>query len=249
MKKFTALLLALLVSAALFANDNDKVKVGLDAQQPEYKTYSTYMDVGVQVGDAVALKAEYPHIFREEMAPMDEETFKWGVTLALVLSTIGGDFSDDNSFKANFMFGVFGLYALTTQLCLLASINYIGLGTSFDSVDDASLNLGYLMVPILLMYTITTQLKFGLGPYFGFLLSAKSKFGDFDTDVKDFINGFDFGIKVALLYEVSQQLALSIGYLHGLSSLDDSNDTSSSDEYNRAFMVAAYLNLAALLNR
>jgi|GEM_PF-6892966 len=251
MKKLTALFLALLVSCALFANNDDKVKVGLDAEQPTYKIYSTNLDVGVQVGDAVALKAEYPHIFKEEMAPMDDETFKWGVTLALVLSTIGGDFTDDFSFRANLMFGVFGLYAITTQLFLLASINYIGLGTSFDdSSNNARLALGYLMVPVLFMYAITSSLKFGLGPYFAFLLNAKNKSDDFESDVKDFVSGFDFGIKVAFLYELSEQIALSIGYLHGLSNIaDDDGDSSGFDQYNRAFMVAAYINLAALLNK
>lgn len=248
MKKSIFIMMALFANSVLMASD---IKVGLSADPPSYKIYSTDMNIGVQVGDALAYKAELPMIFMEESAaPMDEETFKWGIAMAFVLANIGGDFTDDNSFRGTFMFGVFAMYALTTQLYLLPSLYYIGLGTSFsDSSFDVSLRLAYLMLPILVMYAITEQWKVGLGPYFGFLLSAKNKGDGVDQDVKDFVSGFDFGIKIAVMYKVSEYLSLSLGYLHGVTNLSDNNSSESFKQYNRAIMFAAYINLMALINR
>ncbi len=248
MKKSVLIVMALLLNSALMASD---IKVGLSAESPSYKIYSTDMNIGVQVGDAVAYKAELPRVFMEEPAvPMDQETFEWGMALAFVLSNIGGDFTDDYSFRGNILFGVYALYALTAQLFFMPHLYYIGLGTSFsDSSFDVSLRLAYILLPLLVMYAINDQWKVGLGPYFGFLLSAKNKGDGVDQDVKDFTSGFDFGIKVAVAYKLTEQFALGLSYLHGLSNIADNEGSSNFDQYNRAILFTVYLNIAAILNQ
>lgn len=132
---------------------------------------------------------------------------------------------------------------------IMPELFYIGLGSKWASgSSDGSTRLGYIMLPIMLMYAITSNFMVGLGPYFAFLLSAKDKGDNFEQDIDDFVKGFDFGVKLGVYYKVSQYLTLGLSYFHGLSNINDfdDDDFGSYDDFNRAFAITACLSLAAL---
>ena len=128
---------------------------------------------------------------------------------------------------------------------------YIGLGSKFSSGSFSStLRLGYIMLPIMLMYAVTAKFMVGLGPYIGFLLSAKEKGDGFDDDVKDFVKGIDFGLKLGVYYQISTYLTLGLGYMHGFTNINDfSGQSEEYKDFNRVIMITACLNLGMLLNR
>ena len=139
------------------------------------------------------------------------------------------------------------MFAINTLFSIVPQLYYAGFGASVDeSSIDQKLKLGYLVLPILVVYAITSQFRVGLGPYFGFLLSAKDKADDFDEDVKDFVSGFDFGVKLSVMYQVSSYLAFSLSFNRGFANIQGSG---SFDQFNQAFMISACYNLAHLLNR
>ena len=125
---------------------------------------------------------------------------------------------------------------------LMPELYYTGKGTDFKDFDN-KLKLGYIMLPIVLLYHINTQFMVGLGPYFGFLLSAKDKNDDGSEDVKDNVSGFDFGMKISALYRATSFLTVSLAFSKGFSNIQSSG---SSDQFNQAFMLAVYYNLTHL---
>ncbi len=250
MKQLLLTACALLICNAMMASG---IQLGLSVDKPTYKTYGDQVQLGVQVGDPETFKSEFPSVFDEEpaLAPQDEETLKFGILAGFVMSTLGGDFSDQHDYRGSFLLGVYMLYAISANIMLMPELFYIGLGSKWaNSSSDGSTRLGYIMLPIMLMYAITANLMVGLGPYIGFLISAKDKGDDFDEDIKDFVKGVDFGLKLGVYYKVSQYLTLGLSYFHGLANVNDfEQSVESYDDFNRAFALTACLSLAALGSR
>ena len=246
MKKWVLLLCTLPMCSVMLATG---LELGLSAETPSYTTYSQSTSIGVQIGDSESYQAEFPNVFEDPaLAPQDQGDLKFGILAGFLASTLGGEFSDEHDFRANFLFGVYALYAITATFMLMPELFYAGLGSKFSSSSfESTLRLGYIMLPIMLMYAITSQFMVGLGPYFGFLLSAKEKGSGFDDDIKDFISGFDFGVKLGVFYQVSNYLTLGLSYMHGFTNINDNEFSESFEDYNRVIALTACISLTALM--
>ncbi|MEO6166071.1 MAG: porin family protein [Chitinophagales bacterium] len=135
--------------------------------------------------------------------------------------------STSNTIHPGFNGGVSLVYSTESHLGLGADLKYSTEGTSvkteFQNVQTVTdWNTSYIRLPIRLIYFLgeyghAIRPKIFLGPTLGVLLSSKSE----DVDVKEFTNGFDFGVHggVGLNIRLMERIWLNtdVTYTQGLS--------------------------------
>ncbi|MCH7819320.1 MAG: PorT family protein, partial [Candidatus Marinimicrobia bacterium] len=136
-------------------------------------------------------------------------------------------------------FGLGGimLYPLSEVLGLQVEAMYLlkGSKAEFDflgTVFETELNLAYLSVPVMVRYNLgseDTSPYIVVGPEFGFLLSAKSKFdGEPEEDVKDDFKSLDLGLNIGAGVSMNMgtmPVFAEVRYSLGLSNIEDNNDS------------------------
>jgi hypothetical protein len=169
-----------------------------------------------------------------------------GAKGGLNLANIGGQ-ETDNAMKTSLHLGAYAeayfLEFLNFQIELLLS----GQGHAPKTDLDNRLNLTYLNVPLVAQYFPTEHFSLHFGPQFGFLMSAKSKYQNSTTDVKDFFKTFDMGLALGCGYRVrviERTVSLNARYIHGITNV--STDATAS-RYNRVIQVSLAVMLFELL--
>lgn len=149
-----------------------------------------------------------------------------GVRIGGNLSNIKYSF-DDLSYSNDSKFGpLVGLY-LTAMLGDKAGIQpelvYSAMGSKSS---DGDLKLAYIALPVMLRYQIIEQIHVLAGPQAAFLLSGKYESPDGEEqDVKDQLNGVDFGLVVGAGADINR-FNLGVRYGFGLANiLDTEGDT------------------------
>ena len=100
----------------------------------------------------------------------------------------------------------------------------------FGTVFELELNLSYFSVPVMLRYNLgseDTSPYIVVGPEFGFLLSAKSKFDGEEEDIKDELKSIDLGFNVGagVSMDMGTMPAFAeVRYSLGLSDINDDPD-------------------------
>lgn len=129
--------------------------------------------------------------------------------------------------KVGFHFGIVNDFKLTDKITFRPGLLYSGMGGKFTVLDESiTSNLNYLNIPLSFVYNFTTDDKgffAELGPYVGFLLSAKSG----DEDIKDSYNSLDFGLNIGLGYDLGSFI-VGANYGLGLANIaktEDGDDT------------------------
>ncbi|MEO5908044.1 MAG: porin family protein [Ginsengibacter sp.] len=96
---------------------------------------------------------------------------------------------------------------------------YSSEGAKSKSNSNASTNLGYINVPVLVQYMINNGLRLEAGPQVGFLMSAKNKVSGNSTDIKDDLKSAVFSIPVGVGYLTSTGLGFDARYNFGISNI------------------------------
>ncbi|HEY0041218.1 MAG TPA: porin family protein [Flavisolibacter sp.] len=120
---------------------------------------------------------------------------KYGLKAGLNLATIT---NTDGELKAGFHGGALAHIHLTPAFSLQPEVMYSNQGTKVGS--DNKLLLNYINVPLLLQYNFDNGFRLQGGPQIGFLLEAKSKSGNVETDVSGSYKAIDFSIPVGASY-------------------------------------------------
>ena len=155
----------------------------------------------------------------------------FGAKGGLNFADILGENTETNKIKTAFHAGVYSEvyfdYFLMAQVEFLVS--YQG---HTESESDNSLNLWYINLPVMARYNLGYNFNVHAGVQFGFMLSAKSKFTDFDgvkqkEDVKDFFKGLDFGLPVGVGFEFwEKKMGVTARYIIPISNIaEDPFDT------------------------
>jgi len=142
-------------------------------------------------------------------------------------ANIVGD-ETDNKMKTAFHAGVysevfFDYFLMAQAEFLLSYQGHAPTGDAFSS----SLNLWYINLPIMARYNLGYNFNVHAGIQLGFLLSAKSKYEDFDGttqtfDQKEFLKSFDFGLPVGVGYEFwDRKLGATIRYIIPVGNISD----------------------------
>lgn len=169
----------------------------------------------------------------------------FGVKAGLNVANIGGQDVDNNKARIAFHGGVYGNFGLADKLSIQPELVYSSQGVIFDYVgEDSKTRLNYLNIPVMFQYQIVEGFYAQAGPQFGFLMSAKNKYGKVTTDIKNDRKKFDFGIGVGAGYKFPKTpLGIDARYNIGLSKLDENNDLK---RYNRVFQIGLFYQLGSL---
>ena len=139
----------------------------------------------------------------------------------------GDENADESEMKIGYQFGFLYNHAFTEEWRLQPEVNFMQVGARFEYPmldDDVKWNLNYINVPVILQYHTKPGWYFEFGPQVGFLVSAKSKFGDNSTDIKDAFKSTDFGLNLGLGYRVSDNIRVGIRYYRGLADIAEDDD-------------------------
>lgn len=157
-----------------------------------------------------------------------------GAKGGLNLANIGGE--TDNKVKLAPHVGVYSEvffdYFLMLQAELLLSFQGHAAANDFSN----KLNLTYLNIPVMARYNLGYNLNVHAGVQFGFLLSAKSVYQDFEGDVKDQFNSFELGIPLGVGYDLmDRKFNVTARYVIGLTNL---SNTDIQTIHNNVFQVS-----------
>jgi hypothetical protein len=145
----------------------------------------------------------------------------------------GGAYSS----KIGLNLGLLGHIHLTDQFALQPEIVYSGQGTKIDNTN-ASLNLNYINIPVLLQYMFDNGFRVQAGPQLGFLAAAKTKSGNTTVNVKDDFESIDFGLGIGASYvHPATGFGVDVRYNHGLTNVFTSGN---SDAKNRGFQLGVF---------
>lgn len=99
-------------------------------------------------------------------------------------------------------------------------------GAKYEAAGvKTSTNLSYINVPLLAQYMFDNGFRIEAGPQIGFLMSAKSKTGSTNTDIKDDYKSTAISLPVGVGYLTTTGLGFDARYNFGLTDLNE-NGTS-----------------------
>jgi hypothetical protein len=164
---------------------------------------------------------------------------EFGVKIGLNYSNYhtSDDISDVTDPLLRFNAGVFADFELSDRIVLHPELLYSAKGLAvLDDVDGYDYQQNYLDIPILFSYRINDELSFNIGPEIGFLLSAKVTDGTNTEDIKEFMEGMEYGLDFGFSYRIPMGLVFDARYDLGLSNIF--KDFSDDDIYNRVFQFS-----------
>lgn len=139
--------------------------------------------------------------------------FKGGVNLA----NVSGDLP--TKMKISFHAGALVKISVSEIFSIQPELVYSNQGAKIEELD-ASLDLGYLNLPILAQANFSGFVA-ETGPQVGYLMSGKVKADGQSGDIKDDLNAIDFSWAVGLAYQMpGSGLGISARYNIGLGSIN-----------------------------
>lgn len=161
---------------------------------------------------------------------MNAQEVSFGVKGGINLANFVGDNSKSFDQVTAFNFGAMAEIKLSEKFSFQPELLFSGQGTS---IDDATLEMRYLNLPLMAKYYVTKGLSFEAGPQVGFLASAKME----GVDVKKNFKSFDLGFNVGLGYKLQNGLNFGLRSNVGLTNINDVKGISSKNR-NSVFQAS-----------
>ncbi len=166
------------------------------------------------------------------VSPLFAKGMMFGVKGGLNMATGTGTDATDLKMKMGIVGGVFMSYDITEIFAVQPELLYSMKGASYDIPDvDASMNLNYFEIPLLLKVNFPTEGKIKpslyAGPALGILMSAKSEAEGASEDIKDYMKTMDIGIVAGagIGYQMEKGMLFLEGrYEIGMSTVSDLTD-------------------------
>lgn len=136
------------------------------------------------------------------------------------------DFKDGKT-KIGFHGGVLAhIHTANKSWAIQPEVMYSLEGSKYDILGETvKTDLDYVNVPVLVQYMFDNGFRIEAGPQIGFLVNAKSKFGDSDSkDVKSSFKSTNFSIPVGVGYLTRSGLGFDARYNFGVSDINDVTD-------------------------
>jgi opacity protein-like surface antigen len=138
---------------------------------------------------------------------------KFGAKAGVNLSNLT-DF-EDSKLMFGFHVGGFAEFAISDRIAIQPELLYSTQGAKAKG-QDASLNLDYINVPVLLKINLVEGLSAEIGPQVGFLISSKAKRGGESASFKDFSKSLDVTAALGLSYTFVEKFVVGARYGFGL---------------------------------
>jgi hypothetical protein len=197
------------------------------------------------------LDNKYPELEEgvEESITYLQQTFNFGFKAGLNFST----FNDAEKFNADTQtqlhIGFFPRYRLSSRISTKVELLYSSKGAradEFSIFEDYSVDLGYITIPVMGEFAITDRLAVEVGPYVGFLISARQSFNGLENrpqgiDVsEDETNPVDIGLGGGIVYTGTNGLGVGVRYSQGLADALGDDFLRSASGANAVFQVSGY---------
>ncbi len=161
---------------------------------------------------------------------------KFGAKGGLNLSNLSLEDNDDSNLRTGFHVGVWAGFPIATNLSIQPELQYSSDGTRWlqetsEYTADASLKLDYIELPVNLVYHLSRDVDFQVGPYVAFLASASSestlKTGSSSLNLisdldKDNFKSTDFGLQAGMRFYL-KPIYIGFGYKLGLTEVANDN--------------------------
>jgi hypothetical protein len=114
-----------------------------------------------------------------------------GIKAGLNLSSLTTDGNNDKNLKVGIMAGVYNKMALTNSFAIQPELLFSSNGIKYNYNDNTfadgntKFNLSYIQLPVKLVFNLSPDFEFQLGPYLGYLVSANV---NTDATVLDYFN-------------------------------------------------------------
>lgn len=150
---------------------------------------------------------------------------KGGLNISDVVinNLIDPDAESGYNLKAGFHAGVFAVADIGTRTSLAAELQYSNKGVHAVT----NINLHYVVLPLLVRYSLADKLIAEAGPELGYLVAAKSKYGNVGNIWN---NKIDLGLDMGLQYNIFSSMTLGLRFNAGISSVIEDTPPSAQGE-------------------
>lgn len=185
------------------------------------------------------------------MCSIHAQQVKFGVKTGLNLANLTGNDTDDLKTRTSFHFGGLAEIMISDKFSLQPELLYASQGSKMEyesmySVEESTIKLDYLNLPLMAKYYIDDRLSLEFGPQIGLLLNAEIEseftdkedpsFNDSETvDVTDEFKTLDIGVNFGIGYSLESGLSFGARYNLGLLNILDIDDSGSNDLKNSIF--------------
>lgn len=124
-----------------------------------------------------------------------------GIKAGMSLYTIHSSTQDAYTYTTRFYSGFTAELHIAKRWALLPEWIYSMQGASYKNQNlQTQLYLDYMQVPVLLQYSVSTNLDVQAGPYAGWLVDGRSETGNVKTDIKHLLRKMDMGVSGGVSY-------------------------------------------------
>jgi hypothetical protein len=173
---------------------------------------------------------------------LNAQSTSFGIKGGLNVANLNVESSSNPDSKLSFNLGALAHVHLSENFAVQPELYYSGQGAKQTiSGTEYKTNLGYINLPVLLQFMFGTGFRLESGPQVGFLISAKSKSGSSDIDIKDQLKKIDFSWGFGAGYVTTAGFGIDLRYNLGLSDIDDSG---TGKVTNRVFSAGIFYQFA-----
>ena len=150
---------------------------------------------------------------------------KGGLNISDVVinNLIDPDAESGYDLKAGWHVGVFAIADVGTRTSLAAELQYSNKGVHAVT----NINLHYVVLPLLVRYSIAGKLIAEAGPELGYMVAAKSKYGNVSNIWN---NKIDLGLDMGLQYNIFPDMTIGLRFNAGISSVIEDTPPSAQGE-------------------
>lgn len=153
------------------------------------------------------------------MFTIQAQETQFGLKAGLNLASLTNDTSGLKLRNA-FHIGVMAEIPISELFSIQPELLYSAQGAK---ADGDQVKIDYLNLPVMFKYYVAQDVSFEAGPQIGFLLSATSEIDD-QGDIKEEVEGLDFGLNFGLGYKMDSGLNVGVRYNLGIANIFKSED-------------------------
>jgi hypothetical protein len=143
----------------------------------------------------------------------------FGAKAGLNLSTVTGTAIVDPKLYTSFHIGGFANFQINENFMVQPEVLYSGKGAK--SADQGTFKYGYINVPVLLQYKTASGFFLEAGPQIGLLISAKRKYTNGTTDIKESTKSTDYSFVGGIGYKSAIGIGVGARYDFGFFNISD----------------------------
>lgn len=178
-------------------------------------------------------------VFAAPAAAQTDPVFGAKVGINFANLSFDPDDEESSDSRTGLVAGVFVIVPINARFAFQPELLYSQQGAQQDEAD-AKIGLDYINIPLLGKIHLTSgdnPVSIVVGPQIGFRSQAKAKMGSEEVDIKDSIEGVDWGL-VTGLSATMRNFVIDARYTWGLSNINALEDDTQKVK-NRVFSISA----------